>query len=252
MRPNPVTAGAAAIALAIAFNIPFALLARLFDYPAILHRPAGDVLMAFHAAGPALILVWYAFTLTALALVPIAILVAAAPRDDATRSWPAVGAAICGALAGTAQAIGLSRWVFVVPALARQHADPTVIEAARAQAAHTFEMLNLWGGVAVGEHIGQFLTCAWVAFMLAATVRSTRPIDRVARVLGGAAILAIGFGLGDGLSVALGTPTHLFRLATVTGYLALTGWLIATGIGLMTSGGRGNPSPKTPGEPAQS
>ena len=48
--------GAAALSLAIAFNLPFALLASSFDYPDILRRPAGEVLDAFAAGGAPLIL----------------------------------------------------------------------------------------------------------------------------------------------------------------------------------------------------
>ena len=226
--------GVAAIALAIAFNLPFSLLASMFEYPAILRRPAGDVLAAFHAGGPKLIFVWYAFMLTALAMVPMSVALALVPQAESRRRAAALGAAIAGSLAGLAQAIGLSRWVFVVPSLARQHVDPNASELARAQAAHAFEMLNLWGGVAIGEHLGQILTCAWIAFMLAAMIGNARLIDRIAQLLGLVAILAIGFGLGDGLAVALDVQTRMFRISTVVGYMALTGWLVATGMALMT------------------
>lgn len=42
--------GIAAIGLAIAFNVPYGLLAATFDYPAILKMPAGGVLERFAAA----------------------------------------------------------------------------------------------------------------------------------------------------------------------------------------------------------
>ena len=44
-------AGARLIALPIAFNPFFFLLGRLFDYPAILRRPVGEILSRFHAGG---------------------------------------------------------------------------------------------------------------------------------------------------------------------------------------------------------
>lgn len=53
--PRPLT-GAAAIALAIGFNIPYAILAATYDYPAVLRRSAGEALDLFAAGGPGLIL----------------------------------------------------------------------------------------------------------------------------------------------------------------------------------------------------
>ncbi len=56
--------GMACIAIAVGFNLPFALLAAQFDYPDVLRHPAGDVLTAFAAGGTALVWTWYAFALT--------------------------------------------------------------------------------------------------------------------------------------------------------------------------------------------
>jgi hypothetical protein len=44
----------------------FALLAARFDYPDILREPTADVLAKFRAAGTPLVLLWWAFALTAL------------------------------------------------------------------------------------------------------------------------------------------------------------------------------------------
>ena len=97
--------------------------------------------------GPGLILTWYAFGLTALAFVPVAVALSlTAPR---LQRWPAlaVGAAVAGALAGLTQAIGLMRWVFVIPGLARAHADARATPDARAAAERAFDLLNAYGGV---------------------------------------------------------------------------------------------------------
>ena len=72
--------GIAAIALAVAFNVPFSVLASIFDYPDVLRRPAGEALDMFAAGGPVLIVVWYSFMLTALALAVLA------PRPSASRA----------------------------------------------------------------------------------------------------------------------------------------------------------------------
>jgi hypothetical protein len=76
-------AGGLTIALPIAFNTFFFLLARLFDYPCVLRSPAGLVLSRFLAGGLRLKLVWYGFTLTAALFAPLAVLLGQVlARDD--------------------------------------------------------------------------------------------------------------------------------------------------------------------------
>lgn len=225
--------GAAALSLAIAFNLPFALLATNFDYPDILRRPAGEVLEAFAAGGPSLILTWYGFALSAVGLIFFAPALALATADWARRPGLAITAALMGSLAGLAQAIGLFRWVFAVPTLAALHADPTTDAATRASLETAFTLLNGWGGVAIGEHLGQILTLAWVGL---ATLQALSNRQRFARPVAATATLAItgiGIGLGEGLSIALGQDAPLLAMATVVGYIAFSLWLVITGAGLI-------------------
>jgi hypothetical protein len=51
-------AGLLLIAVPLAFNAAFALLAARFDYPDILRRPTADVLAKFRAGGTPLVLLW--------------------------------------------------------------------------------------------------------------------------------------------------------------------------------------------------
>lgn len=126
--------GVSAIALAILFNFPFVILAATYDYPGVLRRPAGEALDLFAAGGANLILTWHSFALCALALAPMAIALSLTPVRVAQRPALAIGAALMGSLAGLAQAIGLWRWVFVIPSLARTHADPTATADAKMSA----------------------------------------------------------------------------------------------------------------------
>lgn len=233
-KPRATTlVGAAAIALAIAFNVPFSILAATFDYPGILRQPAADVLAAFAAGGAGLVLTWYAFTLCALALIGFAPALAFAGRrlDGMTAT-----AALVGALAGLAQAIGLARWVFAVPVLAANHAGAG--EAERAALEVSFVMLNQWGGVAIGEHIGQMLTAFWIGLMVAMPARFG-VWDRLARLFGIVAAVGITVGLGEGLALALGRDGGLFGMATVVGYIAMSVWLVLSGVGLLRGGASG-------------
>jgi hypothetical protein len=225
--------GPAALLLAVAFNLPFALLAARFDYPDILRRPAGEVMDAFAAGGPGLVLTWYAFALSAVGLVFFAPALALATADWARRPGLAVGAALVGALAGVTQAIGLFRWVFAVPALAAMHADPATDAATRAAVEAAFMLANGWGGVAVGEHLGQILTLAWVGLASRQAVAGGQRLARLAAVPAALAVAGIGIGLGEGLSLALGQEAPLLALATVAGYLAFSLWLVITGAGLI-------------------
>ena len=219
--------GVATIVFAIAFNIPFAILSSIFDYPAVLRRPAGEILTLFDAGGAPLILTWHAFALAALLLVPLA--VALSLRADRVVRYPAlaVGAAIAGSLAGFAQAIGLWRWVFVVPGLADAYVDPAATEAAKSSAASTFNLINLYGGVAVGEHIGQLLTAL---FVLLLSLMLLRERNRITALIGFVAVAAIAVGTGEGLAIALGGSGEIFGLVTLIGFVLLTVWLIAAGI----------------------
>lgn len=216
--------GSATIALAVLFNVPYAVLATIFDYPAILRQPASEVLARFAAGGTGLLLTWYAFALAALALVPLASALAITPTRLAARPALAVGAALAGVLAGITQAIGLVRWVFVMPDLARAATgdDPAAAEAA----IHTFTLINAYGGVAVGEHLGQLLT-ALFAGLLAALQLGEGHRASAGFGFGTAALLA--FGTGEGLMLAAGQDGSMFSIGTIAGFLALTIWLIATG-----------------------
>ncbi|HWA20926.1 MAG TPA: hypothetical protein VG735_00860 [Caulobacterales bacterium] len=56
---------------------------------------------------------------------------------------------------------------------------------------------------------------------------------RICAGIGFATALAIVLGTGEGLAIALGQSGEPFSLATIAGFIGLTLWLIATGIGLL-------------------
>ncbi len=225
-----VVLGASVIAFAIAFNVPFSILASTFEYPDILRRPAGEVLTLFNAGGTSLILTWHAFALAALAFVPVSIFLALTQDRVTARPALAIGAAVAGSLAGLAQAIGLWRWVFVVPGLARAYVDPASSDATRAAAENTFALINLYGGVAIGEHLGQLLTALFILLLSSVQMLEAK---RLRAWIGFAAAAVIAFGTGEGLAIALGASGEVFGLATVGGFMLLSAWLIATGAGLV-------------------
>lgn len=215
---GPRTTGLAAIALGIGFNIPYGILAAIYDYPAILRQPAGVGLDRFAAGGAGLVLAWYAFMLAALALVPLALALTLTPERLSRSPALAIGGAVTGALAGLVQAIGLSRWVFVIPELARSHE--------REAAARAFDLMNAFGGVAIGEHLGQLLTALFAAQVAALQMREGHGLLALAGQLTAA---GIAIGTLEGLAIALRADGAIFSAATIAGFLGLSAWLVATG-----------------------
>jgi uncharacterized protein DUF4386 len=150
-------AGTLLIAVPLAFNLCVSLLARSFDYPDILRSPTSEVLARFRAGGPRLVLLWWFFALTAVLLAPLAVLLAAA-LVGANRGIVEV-AATTGVLAGVVQFLGLVRWPFLVPYLARADADAS--PARRETIDVLFQAFNRYLGVGVGEHLGYLFTGGW-------------------------------------------------------------------------------------------
>jgi hypothetical protein len=164
-------AGIVLIATPLLFNAGFALLAQRFDYPEILRRPTHEVLERFRAGGTALVLIWWLFALSAVLFAALAALLAVA-LEEADRAVIVLGA-VFGVLASAVQFLGLIRWPFVVPYLARAAAEAGP-DSARGEAVDVvFQALNRYLGVAVGEHLGYAFTGAWSILAGAALIDST-------------------------------------------------------------------------------
>jgi len=158
------------IAVPIAFNTWFALLGQSFDYPGILRRPTAEVLTRFRQGGSTLILLWWLLALSALLFAPLVVLLSRS-IGDADATLLAV-ATTTGVLASVVQFLGLVRWPFLVPYLARTAAEPDASEARRDAVDVVFQSFNRYLGVGVGEHLGYLLTGAW-SVLAGAALRQT-------------------------------------------------------------------------------
>jgi hypothetical protein len=147
------------IVMPVAFNLFFFLLGRRFDYPNILRQPTGEILHRFQAGGTALKLTWHGFFLTAVAFVPLVILVGQVLAEEDLAVVPL--ATTFGVLAAAVQFLGLIRWPYLVPYLARTYLDPSSSEATRDAVAVVFQAFHRTLGVAVGEHLGYLFTGLW-------------------------------------------------------------------------------------------
>jgi hypothetical protein len=215
----------------IAFNAAFFELGRAFDYPDILRKEPDEILRRFAAGGSGLILRWQALLLSALGMLPLVALVSVALSPPAPL---AVSSIVIGSVAALVQALGLARWPFAVPELARRYvaADGPDAGSTRQSIEIAFAMLHRLFGVGIGEHLGYLLTGAWT-ILTAASIIST---DVMAPWLGWVG-LPIGVALVVGSLEFVGPNERSgWRLAGIivpVAYVAWSLWLIAVGIGLM-------------------
>ena len=124
-----VVMGVLLILVPILFNVVFADLARTFEYPDILRKEPGEILTRFRAGGsgprPALVGV----RARRPRLHPVR---RGRPGDPGARHAPSRRSrSPSGIAAGLVQAIGLVRWPFLVPELARRYTDPAATQAQR-------------------------------------------------------------------------------------------------------------------------
>jgi len=225
-----VVAGVLLILLPVGFNLCFSLLAQRFDYPDILRRPTSEVLGRFRAGGASLLLLWWAFALTAILLAPLAVLLATA-LVGANATIVAVGATT-GVLAALVQFLGLIRWPFMVPYLARADANPNVSPARREAIDVVFQSFHRYLGVAVGEHLGYLFTGSWSVLTGVALIQSTNApwwLGVVGMVVG-ALLMMCSF---EFVGAFEEKGWKLAGAATPIAYIGWSVWLVAVGVALL-------------------
>jgi hypothetical protein len=223
-----VAAGVFLIVAPIWFNATFALLGKRFEYPDILRKPASDILAHFRAGGSSLILLWWTFMLSGLLLIPAVVLLGQALGF--TGIVPL--AVTVGVLAGLVQMLGLLRWVYLVPSLARTNSEPALEGGQREANLAIFRAIHQYFGVGVGEHLGYLFTGIWSVLIGVAIVgRELLPTWT------GWAGIVIGAGLIAGSAEFLGpNEEHGWGLAGAAIpllYIAWSLWLLAMGIALV-------------------
>jgi hypothetical protein len=152
--------GLALLVFIVAATLPYSWLIEHFGYDDILREPTAIILKNFHDGGAPLVLAWFGFAMSALLFIPVAL---AADRLLAAHGSASRGATVLGIASATAQAIGLLRWVLVVPALAAGYADPAASAATRDAIAVVFDAVHHYGGMVIGEMVGQLLLAGWTA-----------------------------------------------------------------------------------------
>ena len=228
---SEVMTAALLIAVPIAFNLAFFELGRAFDYPNILRKEPDEILRRFAAGGSGLILRWEALLLSALAMLPLVALLAVGLGAAAPLT---VASIVVGSAAALVQAIGLVRWPFAVPELARRYvaADGPDAAATRGAIEVTFATLHRLIGVGIGEHLGYLLTGVWT-LLVAGSIVSTAVLPAWLGVIG----ILIGLALLIGTLEFVGPNEErgwaLAGTIIPIAYIAWSVWLIALGVGFI-------------------
>ena len=229
--PVEIAAAILLIGVPIAFNLAFFELGRTFDYPRILRETPDVILRRFAAGGTALLVRWQVLLLSALAMLPLVVLLAVV-----VGAGPALtlGAVTIGSAAALVQVLGLVRWPFAVPELARRYvaAEGPDAAPARQMIELVFSTLHRFLGVGVGEHLGYLLTGVWtvlVAVSIVSTAAVAPWLGWLGLPIGGALLFGslefVGSNEKAGWSVA-GTIVPI-------AYVAWSLWLIGIGIALL-------------------
>ncbi len=217
------------IVVPVAFNVTFFELGRAFNYPDILRKEPDEILRRFDSGGSGLILRWEALLVSALLMLPLAVLLPVTLAAAPTLTTLAI---VAGVIAGLVQSLGLVRWPFAVPDLARRYVaapDGPDGDATRQTVVVVFATLHRLFGVGIGEHLGYLFTGLWT-LLIAASILSTTILPSW---LGFAGVL-IGLALLIGVLEFVGPNErdgwHLAGTIVPIAYIAWSIWLILLGV----------------------
>ncbi len=149
---------------AIGVFIPYTILTIIFDYPNILRQDAGIILTKFHEGGASLIFVWFLFSILGL---PLLLAYVSIGQKLENKFYFVRWATTLGVISGIVQIIGLLRWTFVVPVLANNFVSASN-ETTKETIKIVFQAMHQFGGVLLGEHLGQLFTVAWTIMIAVA------------------------------------------------------------------------------------
>ena len=221
MNATSRTAGSLLVAVPLIFTAGFTGLQMTFEYPDILRHPAGEVLKRFAAAGADLHLYWYAMMFASLLMIGAAIVLGLHFWKRGTLlAALSIGA---GVLAGLVQALGLLRWVMLVPSLAAMYVAPGATEIQQSMAVALFDAANHYIGMGVGEHLGYFFTAIWTVLASALILRTNR--------ITAAAGMVIALGVISGMLEPFGVP--LTGLINSISYTLWALWTLIFGIAIL-------------------
>jgi hypothetical protein len=138
------------------FMVPLIVLGRAIGWPGSLRLPAAEALPLIAREAVAVQIGYWAYLLTSLALVPLAIALRAYAGANGVRGVMVDTAVALGAAAGILKTLGIVRWLVAMPALANLYVT-TTDPMTNAAIDVIYIALNGYAG-AVGELLGVQLT----------------------------------------------------------------------------------------------
>lgn len=223
--------GALFVTGAVIVNIPYSLLIANFNYPDVLREPAGVVLTKFAEGGDALIWTWLFFALAGLPLLFAFIMLG---RLWADRSRTLMTLAVTFGVVGLlAQLVGLLRWVFVVPVLAQNYVANGATEMTKEASVVAFQTINQFGGVLLGEYVGQLFSILAMVFVSIVILREKLLAAWVAWL--GFAASAIYIFSQTELFHTVMPSVPVIDIAGLLGSVLWLVWMIALGVMLIVS-----------------
>ena len=146
----------------------FFILAPAINWPASLDAPPAEILPLILDQSRAVFAGYLSYLIHALALIPLAVLLRSA--IGLTGAFATI-AIILGVLAGFAKALGITRWLFLMPGLAEAWVDPATTDAEQAAIGVVYEAFNAYAG-GVGELLGVgLLAGSWTVVLSIALIR---------------------------------------------------------------------------------
>jgi len=202
---------------AVGVLVPYTILAISFHYPDILRQDSGTILRQFHQGGAPLIFTWLAFALLGLPLlVAYSLIGQKLEHKIQNMNWITT----IGIISGLVQIIGLLRWVFVIPVLATEFVNSS--SPSRQEAIEiSFKVIHQFGGVLLGEHLGQLFTVIWTVFISFALLK-VKAISKYLAWWG--FIAAFIYFLAQAELLATVIPS--FPVIPMAGFIGSTLWLL--------------------------
>ena len=204
---------------------PLAVLGRAIGWSASLRKPAAEQLAAIAASPDAVALGYGLYLLYSVLVAPVMIVLSARTLGGLNRPAACVVAAFA-TMSALARAVGILRWLTVMPALATAHAaaDP----AARWQLERIFDAVTVYGG-GIGEVLGVSLLMAAALGTLCVSAWRDGTMPRWLCATG--ALVAV---LLAGLSAPVFRGPDLVPVAAAVSALSL--WMLCAGVWALRPG----------------
>lgn len=146
----------------------FFILAPSINWPASLDEPPAIILPLILDQSGAVFAGYLSYLIHALALIPLAIVLRDALRLDGAMGQAVI---VLGVMAGFAKALGITRWLFLMPSLATAFTDPAASGATQDAIAVVYDAFNSYAG-GVGELLGVgFFAAVWTIVISVAALR---------------------------------------------------------------------------------